>query len=91
MTASRFKSRNAPPIDQAHETIAQVIGGLVDMMEHGRLPAVDFADLKTMFERNSDGTARVWYVGQGSAGGPDRAAQAAQVAAAALSKKPGQD
>lgn len=73
--------------DKALNTIAHLIGGLVETMENDRLPAVDFADLKTMFERNEDGSARVWYVGQGAANGEGRAVIAAQNAAADIQRR----
>jgi hypothetical protein len=69
--------------DKGLETVSQVIGGLVGMMGN-QLPAVDFADLKTMFERNSDGTPKVWYVGQGLASGEERAVEAAKAGAVDL-------
>lgn len=73
--------------DKALDTIAHVIGGLVEIMENNRLPAVDFADLKAMFERNEDGCAKVWYVGQGTAKGEGRAVIAAQDAAADIQRR----
>ncbi len=70
--------------DKALDTIADLVGGLVGMMEHGRLPAVDFADLRTMFLRDPDGPPKIWYVGQGVASGEDRAQEAARLAASDL-------
>lgn len=75
------------PAEEAYETIAHVIGGLVGMMGSGRLPAVDFADLRVMFERDPDGQPKIWYVGVGSAAGEARAGDAATVAAADLKRQ----
>ena len=72
--------------DKAIETIGNVIGGLIGMTGTGKIPAVDVADLRVMFERNADGTAKIWYVGEGTATGLERGPDAAKLAAADLEK-----
>lgn len=73
--------------DKAIETISHVISGLVGSLRLGNLPAVDLADLETMFGRNEDGTAQVWYVGVGHAAGPSRGHVAALRAAVDLQRQ----
>lgn len=76
--------------DKGLETVANVIGGLVGMMGN-KLPSVDFADLQAMFERNPDGTPKVWYVGQGTATGETRGDDAARLAAADVKRQADRD
>jgi len=72
------------PRDDAIETIGALIAGLTGMMALNQLPAVDFADLKTMFEREPGEPARIWYVGMASAAGSHRPTEAALAAVLAL-------
>jgi cell division GTPase FtsZ len=69
--------------DAAHERIRQIITGLVGMMKHGQLPAVDFQDVRTVL-LTSRGRAAV---GIGQASGPDALAAAVKLALQDVSRE----